>query len=123
VCFCNYMSLAIIPFVQCFFVTIGQGTRRCCKRWRIGALASGLGFRVWGLGFGVWGLGFGVRGLGVVNDCYRVASPKLVMEESPESYKDVTAVVDTCHAAGERICYTFTMMRAKCYTFTMIRAN
>ena len=30
----------------------------------------------------------------------RVASPKLVMEEAPESYKDVTAVVDTCHAAG-----------------------
>lgn len=30
----------------------------------------------------------------------RVASPKLVMEESPESYKDVTEVVDTCHQAG-----------------------
>ena len=30
----------------------------------------------------------------------RVASPKLVMEESPESYKDVTQVVETCHAAG-----------------------
>jgi len=30
----------------------------------------------------------------------RVASPKLVMEEAPDSYKDVTAVVDTCHAAG-----------------------
>lgn len=30
----------------------------------------------------------------------RVASPKLVMEEAPESYKDVTAVVDTCHDAG-----------------------
>ena len=30
----------------------------------------------------------------------RVASPKLVMEEAPESYKDVSAVVDTCHAAG-----------------------
>jgi len=30
----------------------------------------------------------------------RVASPKLVMEESPESYKNVTDVVDTCHAAG-----------------------
>ena len=29
----------------------------------------------------------------------RVASPKLVMEEAPESYKDVTQVVDTCHAA------------------------
>lgn len=26
----------------------------------------------------------------------RVASPKLVMEEAPESYKDVTEVVDTC---------------------------
>ena len=26
----------------------------------------------------------------------RVASPKLVMEEAPESYKDVTDVVDTC---------------------------
>ena len=30
----------------------------------------------------------------------RVASPKLVMEEAPESYKDVSQVVDTCHAAG-----------------------
>ena len=30
----------------------------------------------------------------------RVASPKLVMEEAPASYKDVTQVVDTCHAAG-----------------------
>jgi tRNA-splicing ligase RtcB len=30
----------------------------------------------------------------------RVASPKLVMEEAPDSYKDVTEVVDTCHAAG-----------------------
>ena len=30
----------------------------------------------------------------------RVASPKLVMEEAPESYKDVTEVVQTCHAAG-----------------------
>jgi len=30
----------------------------------------------------------------------RVASPKLVMEEAPDSYKDVTRVVDTCHTAG-----------------------
>ena len=30
----------------------------------------------------------------------RVASPKLVMEEAPESYKDVTDVVNTCHTAG-----------------------
>ena len=30
----------------------------------------------------------------------RVASPKLVMEEAPESYKDVTDVVNTCHVAG-----------------------
>lgn len=30
----------------------------------------------------------------------RVASPKLVMEEAPDSYKDVTQVVDTCHRAG-----------------------
>lgn len=30
----------------------------------------------------------------------RVASPKLVMEEAPESYKDVCAVVETCHEAG-----------------------
>jgi len=30
----------------------------------------------------------------------RVASPKLVMEEAPESYKDVTEVVETCHLAG-----------------------
>ncbi|XP_071491302.1 RNA-splicing ligase RtcB homolog [Diadema antillarum] len=36
-------------------------------------------------------------GLGI---SIRVASPKLVMEEAPESYKDVTSVVDTCHSAG-----------------------
>jgi len=30
----------------------------------------------------------------------RVASPKLVMEEAPESYKDVTEVIETCHSAG-----------------------
>ncbi|GHP03998.1 hypothetical protein PPROV_000275200 [Pycnococcus provasolii] len=30
----------------------------------------------------------------------RVASPKLVMEEAPESYKDVTEVVNTCDRAG-----------------------
>jgi len=30
----------------------------------------------------------------------RVASPKLVMEEAPESYKDVSQVVETCHMAG-----------------------
>ena len=30
----------------------------------------------------------------------RVASPKLVMEEAPESYKDVTQVVDACQRAG-----------------------
>lgn len=30
----------------------------------------------------------------------RVASPKLVMEEASQSYKNVTDVVDTCHGAG-----------------------
>eukprot|EP00736_Rhodelphis_marinus_P006202 Rmarinus@m.7153 len=30
----------------------------------------------------------------------RLASPKLVQEEAPESYKDVTEVVNTCHEAG-----------------------
>lgn len=30
----------------------------------------------------------------------RVASPKLVMEEAPESYKNVDDVVNTCQAAG-----------------------
>ena len=30
----------------------------------------------------------------------RVASPKLVMEEAPESYKDVDEVVDVVHRAG-----------------------
>eukprot|EP00629_Pelagomonadales_sp_RCC1024_P002922 CAMPEP_0119291590 /NCGR_PEP_ID=MMETSP1329-20130426/42692_1 /TAXON_ID=114041 /ORGANISM="Genus nov. species nov., Strain RCC1024" /LENGTH=499 /DNA_ID=CAMNT_0007292417 /DNA_START=169 /DNA_END=1665 /DNA_ORIENTATION=- len=29
----------------------------------------------------------------------RIASPKLVMEEAPEAYKDVTSVVQTCHDA------------------------
>ncbi|KAK0398877.1 hypothetical protein QR680_002794 [Steinernema hermaphroditum] len=30
----------------------------------------------------------------------RVASPKLIMEEAPESYKNVSDVVDTYHEAG-----------------------
>ncbi|GIX61530.1 tRNA-splicing ligase RtcB homolog [Babesia caballi] len=30
----------------------------------------------------------------------RVASPNLISEEAPESYKDVTEVVQTCHEAG-----------------------
>lgn len=30
----------------------------------------------------------------------RVASPKLVMEEAPEAYKDVIQVVETCHTVG-----------------------
>jgi RNA-splicing ligase RtcB len=38
---------------------------------------------------------------------YRVASPKLVMEEAPESYKDVCAVVDTCQAAGIQSFFVF----------------
>ena len=45
----------------------------------------------------------GVQVLGSLRDkniSIRVASPKLVMEEAPESYKDVTQVVDTCHEAG-----------------------
>lgn len=34
------------------------------------------------------------------NISIRVASPKLVSEEAPESYKDVSVVVDTCEEAG-----------------------
>jgi tRNA-splicing ligase RtcB len=30
----------------------------------------------------------------------RVASPKSISEEAPESYKDVMQVVETCHLAG-----------------------
>ena len=32
--------------------------------------------------------------------CMRVASPKLIMEEAPQSYKDVDDVVQTCERAG-----------------------
>ncbi|KAL4428524.1 hypothetical protein ABPG75_002613 [Micractinium tetrahymenae] len=32
--------------------------------------------------------------------CVRVATKHLAAEEAPESYKDVDAVVNTCHAAG-----------------------
>ena len=32
----------------------------------------------------------------------RVASPKLVMEEAPESYKNVTDVVDTCKCKSHK---------------------
>ncbi|KMZ99751.1 hypothetical protein PVNG_04041 [Plasmodium vivax North Korean] len=34
------------------------------------------------------------------NISIRVASPKLIMEEAPESYKNVSEVVNTCHDAG-----------------------
>ena len=34
------------------------------------------------------------------NISIRVASPKLITEEAPESYKDVTSVVNTCELAG-----------------------
>jgi RNA-splicing ligase RtcB len=30
----------------------------------------------------------------------RVASPKLIAEEAPSSYKSAQSVVDTCHEAG-----------------------
>jgi len=41
-----------------------------------------------------------LEGLKTKGIAIRVASPKLVMEEAPESYKDVCDVVDTCHEAG-----------------------
>jgi tRNA-splicing ligase RtcB len=41
-----------------------------------------------------------LRGLEDKGISIRVASPKLVTEEAPESYKDVTQVVETCHQAG-----------------------
>ena len=35
----------------------------------------------------------------------RVATPQLLAEEAPESYKDVDHVVQTCHDAGiSRLC-------------------
>jgi tRNA-splicing ligase RtcB (3'-phosphate/5'-hydroxy nucleic acid ligase) len=30
----------------------------------------------------------------------RIASPKLVKEEAPNAFRNVTDVVDTCHTAG-----------------------
>lgn len=39
-------------------------------------------------------------GLSAKGISIRVASPKLIMEEAPESYKDVNDVVNTCHEAG-----------------------
>ncbi|CAD6189895.1 unnamed protein product [Caenorhabditis auriculariae] len=41
-----------------------------------------------------------IEDLGKKNISIRIASPKLIMEEAPESYKNVTDVVDTCDAAG-----------------------
>ena len=32
--------------------------------------------------------------------CVKVASPKLIMEEAPESYKDVVQVIETCDIAN-----------------------
>ena len=34
----------------------------------------------------------------------RVASEKLIMEEAPEAYKDVTEVVDTCETPPSNDC-------------------
>ena len=34
------------------------------------------------------------------NISIRVANPKLITEEAPESYKDISEVIDTCHNAG-----------------------
>lgn len=39
-------------------------------------------------------------GLAAKGISIRVASPKLIMEEAPESYKDVNDVVNTCHEVG-----------------------
>ena len=40
----------------------------------------------------------------------RVASPKLVMEEAPESYKNVTDVVDTCKDDRNKSLFAFCML-------------
>ena len=57
--------------------------------------------------------------LGEQGIAIRVASPKLVMEEAPESYKDVCAVVDTCHDANNSIiarCHSSTtLMKQYCW--------
>ena len=44
----------------------------------------------------------------------RVASPKLVMEEAPESYKNVTDVVDTCKLSFMK------SFKIKCTVFQVI---
>jgi tRNA-splicing ligase RtcB len=41
-----------------------------------------------------------LRSMEAKNIAIRVASPKLVMEEAPESYKDVDEVIESCHQAG-----------------------
>lgn len=41
-----------------------------------------------------------LEGLAAKGISIRVASPKLIMEEAPESYKDVNDVVNTCHDVG-----------------------
>eukprot|EP00995_Heteronema_vittatum_P000027 NODE_10034_length_298_cov_60.156627_g8266_i0.p3 GENE.NODE_10034_length_298_cov_60.156627_g8266_i0~~NODE_10034_length_298_cov_60.156627_g8266_i0.p3 ORF type:complete len:55 (+),score=24.84 NODE_10034_length_298_cov_60.156627_g8266_i0:29-193(+) len=38
--------------------------------------------------------------MGEMGIAVRVASPKLVMEEAPDSYKDVNKVVEACEQAG-----------------------
>jgi RNA-splicing ligase RtcB len=43
-----------------------------------------------------------LEGLAEKGISIRVASPKLVMEEAPESYKDVTQVVETCTLEDKR---------------------
>ena len=39
------------------------------------------------------------RKLAEAGICVKVASPKLIMEEAPESYKDVVQVIETCDLA------------------------
>ena len=39
------------------------------------------------------------RKLAEAGICVKVASPKLIMEEAPESYKDVIQVIETCDQA------------------------
>lgn len=79
----NYRLIFVVILTSCFFITFLQGRALSRAKSRRNLDYKDVLTKLEELGISI-----------------RVASPKLVMEEAPESYKNVTDVVNTCHAAG-----------------------
>lgn len=79
----NYRLIFVVILTICFFITFLQGRALSRAKSRRNLDYKDVLTKLEELGISI-----------------RVASPKLVMEEAPESYKNVTDVVNTCHAAG-----------------------